>query len=217
MSQTDFAVPSILGGNISGVSSDFSFRKMLSALRRFFRKTILLPFIVVVLLFLVFAGFLMKDTVLKNINFSSDKTSLKPPVATETINKSFSFPIIDQSGDKVGAVKYELQNAELREEIVIRGQKATVVNGKKFLVFNLKLTNTYNKAIQINARDFIRLSVNKSNEKLAPDIHNDPVEVQALSTKYTRVGFPVENTAKDLVINIGEINGKKQLIKLNIQ
>lgn len=186
-------------------------------MKRFFRKSAWLPFIVIAVLFTALAGYLMKDVIFDNQVFSSSRTAIKPPVATENLGKSFAFPIMDKEGKKVGDVRYEIQNAELREEIVIRGQKATVIKGKKFLVFNLKLTNTYNKSIQINAKDFIRLSINKTNEKLAPDIHNDPVEVQAYSTKYTRVGFPVEDSAKNLTLQIGELNEKKQTVALKIK
>jgi hypothetical protein len=52
---------------------------------------------------------------------------------------------------------------------------------------------------------------------LAPEIHNDPVEVQALSTKYTRLAFPIDDTYKDLTLYVGEINGHKDAIKLNLK
>lgn len=110
-----------------------------------------------------------------------------------------------------------LTSAELQDEIVIKGQKANAVKGKEFLIINLKLTNNYSKTIQINTRDYIRLSVNKSDEKLAADIHNDPVEVQAISTKYTRLGFPIDETDKNLTLYVGEINGKKESITLNLK
>ena len=81
----------------------------------------------------------------------------------------------------------------------------------------MKITNNYDKSVQIPTRDYIRLMVNGSDEKLAPDIHNDPVEIQAISTKYTRVGFPINETDKDLILQVGEIAGKKQTVKLNLK
>ena len=72
--------------------------------------------------------------------------------------------------------------------------------------------------IKINTKDFIRLSVNNNqNEWLAPDLHNDPVEVQAISTKNTRLGFPVNESDKNLVLQVGEIEGYKQQISLSLK
>jgi hypothetical protein len=74
------------------------------------------------------------------------------------------------------------------------------------------------KGIEINSRDYVRLIVDgNTKEMLAPEIHNDPVEAQAISTKYTRVGFPINTSDKNLVLQVGEINGPKQTIKLEFK
>ena len=108
--------------------------------------------------------------------------------------------------------------AELRKEILIKGQKATAIKGRIFLIINLKIVNTLKQGINVNARDYMRLTVNgNSNELLAPDIHNDPVEVQAISTKHTRVGFAINDNEKNYVLQVGEIDGGKESIKLNLK
>jgi len=38
--------------------------------------------------------------------------------------------------------------------------------------------------------------------------------VQAISVKNTRLGFPISEDDKDLVIRVGEINGDKEMIKI---
>ena len=68
----------------------------------------------------------------------------------------------------------------------------------------------------MNTRDYVRLTVNNGSEWLAPDIHNDPVEIQAISTKYTRIGFPISDTDKKLKLQIGEINGDKEIVDLKL-
>jgi len=148
---------------------------------------------------------------------SDQKMDVGKPKAFQTLNKEFSFPLKDSNNKEVSRFKYTIQTAELRDEIIIKGQRATAIQGRTFLVLNLKITNTYDKAIQINARDYIRLVVGGSSEKLAPDIHNDPVEIQAISTKYTRLGFPVNDTDESLVLQVGEISGEKESIKLDLK
>lgn len=146
-----------------------------------------------------------------------NKINIQQAKSTQALNKEFLFPLKNAAGKEISKLKYSIQNVELRDEIIIKGQKATAVKGRTFLILNLKITNDYNKSVQINARDYIRLIVNNSSEKLAPDIHNDPVEIQAISTKYTRLGFPVNTTDTNLSLQVGEIDGPKEFIKLNLK
>lgn len=161
------------------------------------------------------------------IIFSASKlfrktTPVQSQIATaqksQDLNKEFTFPIKSSTDEEMSRIKFVIQKAEENSEIVIKGQKATAVTGRTFLIVELKITNSIDKSIQINTRDYVRLIVN-GDEKgmLAPDIHNDPVEVQAISTKYTRVGFPVNTTDRDFTLQIGEIKGNKEKIKLDIK
>ena len=148
---------------------------------------------------------------------SSSNTDIKAPSATQDINREFVFPLRDTLGEEVSKLKYILEKAETRDEIVVKGQKATAIRGRTFLIITLKIKNEHNKTIQVNTRDYIRMSVNgNENEWLAPEVHNDPVEIQAISTKFTRVGFPINTTDKDIVLRVGEINGDKEKIDLTI-
>jgi hypothetical protein len=146
---------------------------------------------------------------------SGEKVSLSEPLATSSVNQTFEFPLLDQDGSEVSRIQYALETAELRDEIIVKGQRARAVNGKAFLTITLKITNSYEQGIDINSRDYVRLSVSGSNELKAPSIHNDPVEVQAISTKESRVGFTVEEGQKQFTVYIGEIKGEKQAVELN--
>ena len=131
------------------------------------------------------------------------------------LNKEFIFPINDDKGIEVSKLKYSVESAELRDEIIVKGQKATSLPGRTFLIVNIKIANDLDKIIKINTKDYVRLMRNgNTNEQLAPDIHNDPVEVQAISTKYTRVGFPINNSDTDLQLQVGEIKGYKETVSL---
>lgn len=137
--------------------------------------------------------------------------------ASQDINKEFLFPLTNSEGEEVSNLKYVIQAVELRDEIVVKGQRATAIEGRTFLILTLKITNEHSQAIEMTTRDYIRLSVNgNEDEWLAPDIHNDPVEIQAISTKNTRVGFPLNDADNNLVLRVGEINGEKEKISLEL-
>ncbi len=132
------------------------------------------------------------------------------------INREFEFPLKDSEGNEVSKLKYMIESADLHDEIVVKGQKATAVKGRTFLILRLKITNEFDQPIEINTRDYARLIRNDNEEeKLAPDIHNDPVQVQAISTKLTRIGFPINDTDTNLMLLVGEITGDKETIEIN--
>lgn len=143
---------------------------------------------------------------------------LRPPVDSTQIDKSFTFPLSDGNGEVVGEIEYKIESAEALKEIVVQGQKATAVRGRVFLIINLKITNDYSQSIEIDTKDYVRLSRNGNRaDWLAPDIHNDPVQIQAISTKLTRIGFPLDDSDEDLVLRVGEINGEKEEFRLDIK
>lgn len=174
-------------------------------LRRFLKRKYL-GFLVIILL--IIGGLFLISKPRSAGNNANTQISLPSALATKELNKDFSFPIKDDKGTEVGKITYTIQNAEIRNEIIVNGQKATAIKGKAFLIFNLKLTNNTNNGISLNSKDYIRISTDKK-EWLAPDIHNDPVNVQAISTKLTRLGFPINENDKKFTVAVGEINGEK--------
>lgn len=146
---------------------------------------------------------------------NSERFELKKPKAKIILNRQFRFPLRDARGKELSQFLYVVESAELRDEIIVKGKRATAIKGRIFLILNLKVTNSYNRGIDLNSRDYIRISVNNSRELLAPDIHNDPVEVQAISTKYTRVGVALNDTDTNHILQAGEVDGKKEIIKLS--
>jgi hypothetical protein len=171
-------------------------------------------FIFIILIFLIASKMTSEKTVPQ-----TSQTQIPAPVskAKESLNKQFTFSLKDSRGIEVTKFTYVIESAELTDQIIVKGQQATAITGKTFLILNLKLTNNYTSGVQVNTRDYIRLSVNGESELLAPDIHNDPVEVQAISTKYTRVGFPINVSDKKLILHIGEIQGEKEEVKLDFK
>ena len=149
---------------------------------------------------------------------SDTRIEVKDALASVELGREFNFPLKDADGEEVSKIKYFIEKAELRDEIITEGKRATAVKGRIFLILILKISNQYEKPININTRDYIRLSVNGQEEELlAPDTHNDPVEIQAISTKNTRVGFIVNESDKDYILHIGEIKGDKEKINLDLK
>jgi hypothetical protein len=182
-----------------------------------------LPYLIGLLVVLALIFFAVKTvgkstfTTATSDTTDTNQVALEKPVATQSINKTYSFSLRDDKGKEVSKIKYTIQNAELRNDIVVKGQRATAVAGRTFLILNLKIRNDYDKRIQINSRDYVRLSVNNSDDRLAADIHNDPVDVEPASTKITRLGFPINTSDKNLTLYVGELDGKKDTIHLTLQ
>lgn len=181
---------------------------------------ILLPIILGLIVIIAISGLIRSLPDAQNK--PSDSSSAVAPNALATINldKKFVFPLRDEKGVTVGTFDYVILSAAIQKQIIVQGQKATAVNGRNFLILNLKVTNNLKKTIQLNTRDYIRLTVTSNpSEQLAPDIHNDSVEVQAISTKFTRVAIALDasDTKKTVHLKVGEIDGEKQNIDLNFK
>ncbi|MEK7572888.1 MAG: hypothetical protein AAB531_00530 [Patescibacteria group bacterium] len=178
-------------------------------------KNLLLPIIFIIVVVAILAAFLYFGKSSNGVMVVSDARPA-PSVAKESriVNKEIEFPIRDGKGKVVNTLKYNIETAELYDSFIVKGQRARAVQGRTFLILNLKLTNQYTQEIEIKTTDYVRL-VNNKKELIAPDIHNDPVAVQAISTKYTRVGFAIDDDNKNLTLRIGEITGSKETLSIN--
>lgn len=169
--------------------------------------------IVALLLFLKFNPFTSGPS--RSVS-SNDKAVLKDALKTLPLNREFKFPLKDEKNETVGEIKYTIENVELRDEIIIKGKKAYAVKGRVFLILNLKITNDSSKTISMNTKDYARLFINNNeNEPLSPSIHNDPVVVDAISVKPTRIGFAISESDKNIKLKIGEIKGDKTTVDIN--
>lgn len=187
------------------------------ALRRYKKifKNVIIAFIALIILVVAVK---MINGEKSDERIADNRMEVKDAIFVTDVNKEFNFPLKDLSGEEVSKIKYMIEKTELTDEIITEGKRATAVKGRIFLILVLKITNQYEKPIEINTRDYVRLSVN-GNEKelLAPDTHNDPVEIQAISTKYTRVGFIINDSDKDHTLYVGEIQGDKEKIRLDFK
>jgi hypothetical protein len=177
------------------------------------KYTIIAIALLVILSAIVYVSGRAKSSAMQN--GTAVQSSTQNAEKAGSINREFSFPIKNEKGEEISQLKYTIESAELRDEIYVKGQKATAVPGRTFLIISVKLSNSLDKTIQINTRDYVRLVRNgNAIEPLAPEIHNDPVEVQPISTKTTHIGFPINESDTDLQLQVGEIKGSKELIPI---
>lgn len=137
------------------------------------------------------------------------------PLYSQQLDNSLTIAIPNTEDEQ--SLTYQIEEVEVTESITVQGKLAEAVAGRKFVIFNLKIVNPSNRSIQLQARDFIRISTDGGEEWIAPEIHNDPVEVQAISTKYTRVGTPVDDEVNQITVQLGEIEKEKQVFELSLQ
>lgn len=177
------------------------------------------PIAVIALVLMVSVGMFLRNSGKAVLgNKDTDKISVEKPLASQVINKDFSFPVLDSAGEEAGKLQYTVETAELRDQLIIKGQQARAIEGRTFLIISLKITNDTQHTISVNTRDFIRLKKEGSEELVAPTIHNDPVEAQAISTLTTRVGFSVpDNDTEGMSLQIGEIAKDKQTVELDLK
>lgn len=133
----------------------------------------------------------------------------------KVLGNKITIPIKNASGETISEIFYTLSEYEITSEVIVQGKKAMAIAGRAFLIVNLKVENTSDQTIQIQTKDYLRLSIGGSNEWIAADIHNDPVEVQAKSTKFTKIGFPINKSDTNLKLQLGEINNQKEIINLD--
>lgn len=216
---TDFAER-----NTQTVSSDIKRKNPVGNIKNMFQKfsgnnkkfiKFVPLFIVAIVVVFAVGTFLRNNNQTVLGSNDSDVLKIDDSTAEVALNKSLSFPVMDDQGEEVGRVEYTLEKAELRDQLIIKGQQARAIEGRDFLIIHIKLRNDTNSAISVNTRDFIRLKMKGTDEQFAPTIHNDPVEVQAISSLTTRLGFSISEEDEDLTVLFGEIKGDKETVKLS--
>ncbi|MBI2611220.1 hypothetical protein HYW54_00550 [Candidatus Gottesmanbacteria bacterium] len=176
------------------------------------KKRLLFPFAIITIILLggaiIYFG--------SNSQYKDYRVEIKPAKKVLDLNKKFAFPINDDKGKEITQMKMYFDKVELRDEIIVKGQRALPIKGKTFLVLDIRIRNDYDQALELKARDFVRLSVNKKDDdKLSANIHNDPVTVEPISTKPTRLGFFISEKDENIILYIGELKGDKTKIAVN--
>lgn len=165
--------------------------------------------------------FLFKGKIL-NLIANKVNRSTKPTVQGEqtavtsqtlSLNKKFSFPGLDETGKKKGKIELRITDVEKTNQVIVQDKTYTAKNNKVFLIVNLELKNETTQRLNIFPGDLMRLVVDDQEEKkFAPDLHNNYVQVAPISTKIERVGFVIDAKATNLKLQVGELEGEKEIL-----
>lgn len=130
------------------------------------------------------------------------------------LDRTYTFDINDRTGTKIGDFGYTIKDVQRTKEITIAGRTAQAVGDRELVILNIELKNSGNIPISVAVRNYLRLSVNGQDKQLAPDYHNDPVDLQPQSVEDVRLGFNIAQSDHSLVLSVGELTGQKDIIKL---
>lgn len=133
------------------------------------------------------------------------------------VNKNFDFIALNNQGKATGfKIKLKMTDAEKTDQVSVKDQTFTAKNNKTFLIINLDLRNDETTVQNIIPGDLVRLAISPSDDtRFAPDLHNSLVGIAAISTKTDRVGFVIPNEAKNFKLYVGELEGKKEEVKVD--
>lgn len=168
-------------------------------------------FILLIALIVLIAVFNFK---IKN---PSQPATVKPKTESTQVDKSFEFAALNNQGKATSfKIRLKITSAERTNQVLVKDQNYTAKNNKLFLIVNLELKNDATQPLNILPGDLIRLTYNNDQDnKYAPDLHNNLVQVSAISTRIDRLGFVIPDNAKSFKLFVGELEGKKEAITVN--
>lgn len=152
----------------------------------------------------------------RNLAKSKPATATTAGANSLSVNKEFAFPIYAKDGTKTeNNLTIKLTSVERTDKILVNGQQASARDGKDFLVMYIEINNPTKDKLNVRPVDFFRL-IDDAGNSYAADVHNDPVKAEPISIKKTRIGYVITERQDKFNFLVGEINGTKENIEINI-
>lgn len=195
--------------------NNFSKRSAKGGVRKIFKPFIFIVFLLAVVL--ISRGWLASliSSYKKNpVGQQGVKGEESIKEQTLTLDKKFEFPGLDDNGKEKGTLELRITDVEKTSQVIVQDKNYTAKGNKTFLIVNLELKNETTKRLNIFPGDLIRLIVDDEEKKFAPDLHNNYVQVAPISTKIDRLGFVIDQGASNLKLQVGELEEKKEILKL---
>lgn len=135
------------------------------------------------------------------------------------VDSSFEFPALDSQGQPTkDKIKFTISTAEKTGQVLVQDKVYTARNQKKFLIINLALKNDFARLVNIFPGNLVRLTYTGEEEnRFAPDLHNNLVQVSAISTKLERIGFVVPEEEVFFNLYVGELEGEKEIVEVKFK
>ncbi|MBM4402277.1 MAG: hypothetical protein FJ044_03470 [Candidatus Cloacimonetes bacterium] len=133
---------------------------------------------------------------------------------TVQIGQTYEFIARDENGNPANSIlPLTFISATKKDSVNIQGQKATAKNGKVFLVLDFEVKNDSSQTYYLLPVDLIRL-LQGEETKIAPSVHQGRLEVRPISSKFSNLGFVIEQKQKGFQFEVGEIDGEKNELKV---
>lgn len=159
---------------------------------------------VVVVVFLFFQKF-SPD---RPSNFSLMKKTL-------SLGKKWDFPAANQAGTPGKTnITFSLVAAEKTNQIYVKNKPVRTTAENAFLIFSLELKNETGERVYFYSSDYLRL-LSPEGKKFEADFKNPRLEIAPFSTKKDKLAFLVLANQNDFQIQIGEILGKPETVKIS--
>lgn len=143
---------------------------------------------------------------------NGDLVQKAKPTAESKIDRSFEFPVKKFSKDKL---KIKVVSAQRVKLVTMKNQPITAKEGEDFLLLYLEIENNLETHLIVDSQNYFRLA-GEGEKKLAPDFFNGEIQVSAISTKQDQIGFIVNANQNDFKLQVGEIEGLKEIVDLKL-
>ena len=130
------------------------------------------------------------------------------------IEKSYTYPIKDQDGNSNGDLELTIKNAEKTNMVTVQQQTITAPEGKMFLILSMQWNNKSNAEASVNSSNFFRY-VATDNLPYAPTFYNQNISILPISVGTDKVGFLIGSNEQSINVQVGEVSGSKEILKLD--
>lgn len=132
------------------------------------------------------------------------------------LNKKLLFPIKNQKGESTGSdLVVNATTVERTDKLLYNGRPLIARQSKDFIVVNMEIENSTKDRLTVRAVDFIRL-VDENGKNYSADVQTEAVKVEPLSVKKTRTIFIIDESRKNLVFLLGDINSNREKVEITI-
>lgn len=183
------------------------------------RKPKFILLISVVFVITVVSGwyFLSRDQETSAPQTGSVKGSSQATLDEIQVERTLTFPGLDPQNTQQpkGTIEMSIPRARKLSQVQVKGEPIDAPENKVFLALDLELSNSGQEALGFFSRDYFRLL--KNGKPYAPQFYNRGVGIAPVSVKNDRIAFLVEKDEKIFQIQVGELNGEKEILELRFQ